>query len=136
MVLSIGKIPLVFKQLELKVELLNVSNNLEWFLGLCDDGVILRGAMEFDRFINFDSLRFEVLWRERNDVIHGRARTPHESLARKLGALKGLYNPSLIIIGGHDSANKEQWDPPPKRWVKINIDVVVRLDLAVVTSVV
>lgn len=129
--MSIGKIPLVFKQLELKVELLNVSNNLEWFLGLFDDGVILRGAMEFDRFINFDSLRFEVLWRERNDVIHGRARTPHESLARKLGALKGL-----IIIGGHDSANKEQWDPPPKRWVKINIDVVVRLDLAVVTFVV
>ncbi|KAL5550337.1 hypothetical protein UlMin_000513 [Ulmus minor] len=80
----------------------------------------------------FVSVLFDLMWKYMNDITHGR---PTNGPLYLLQSISRTYRELLVSINTTTTKKLSNWEPPPARWIKINLDVAIRNDIAVIACV-
>ncbi|KAL5545578.1 hypothetical protein UlMin_005265 [Ulmus minor] len=89
-------------------------------------------SMADRNIVAFAFVLFDLMWKCRNDIAHGR---PTNGLLYLLQSISRTYRELLVSFNTASTHNLYKWDPPPAGWIKINLDVVVREDSATIACV-
>lgn len=83
----------------------------------------------------FASLCIELIWKERNKIVHDKERTPLDQLIWELRSLFVSYSAALLQPPQIVSSQLSKWLAPPSPFVKVNVDAAVRSFFSVVAGV-
>ncbi|POO03837.1 hypothetical protein TorRG33x02_001410 [Trema orientale] len=94
-----------------------------------------RKCENFEAFLCFAALCVELLWKEKNNILHGGAVESVEVLTRKLASSLEIYSHEILQGDELSKSMLSHWTPAPVPWIEVNVDVAVRENLSVAAAV-
>ncbi|PON57500.1 hypothetical protein PanWU01x14_174060 [Parasponia andersonii] len=121
----------------IRIEQFRFMDIKDWCLKLFIGKVVPNHNSSFNEFLLFASLCVEAIWIECNLISHDNGDTCVVTIIHSLSMQLQNYRQVLSSDHDHDQLNIHPtcWLPPPPPWIKINVDVAIRNDVAIATAV-
>ncbi|PON81063.1 hypothetical protein TorRG33x02_231810 [Trema orientale] len=103
----------------LRTEDFSCVDAMDWGTKLFNGTIFPKEHPAFHEFLLMAALITEVIWMERNSIVHGNPPKRPEMIFRSAMTAFSSYNSVLLC---HQLDRPATWETPPFPWIKINVD--------------